>query len=122
MQPEERDLAYLWDMREAARKIARFIAGARYHRFSRDELMQSAVERQLEIIGEAARRVSPQFRQAHPEIPWRNIIGLRNLLIHEYGEVRVDRIWLIITTSVPDLEAGLNPLIPPITDEDTSQP
>jgi uncharacterized protein with HEPN domain len=67
----------------------------------------------LEIIGEAARRVTPQFQQDHPEIPWHSIIGLRNILAHEYGDVQVDRVWLIATTSIPQLVELLQPLIPP---------
>jgi uncharacterized protein with HEPN domain len=77
-------------------------------------MLRSAIERQLEIIGEAARRVSPEFQRAHLEIAWRNITGLRNILAHEYGEIKVDRIWLIATTNVVELIRLLDPLIPPI--------
>lgn len=114
MDPDDRNLAYLWDMREAARLIAQFLRGTTYARFESDEMIRSAVERQLEIIGEAARRVTTEFQQAHPEILWRSMIGLRNILIHDYGEVRQDRVWLIATTSIPDLIRFLDPLIPPI--------
>ncbi len=110
--PNERDATYLWDMFNAARNIGKFLAGVRYAKYSRNRMMQSAVERQLEIVGEAARRISDEFKEAHPEIPWRNIIGLRNILAHEYGEVRIDRIWLIATTSVKELAILLKPLIP----------
>ena len=70
------------------------------------------MERHLEIIGEAARKVSVEFQVAHPEIPWRNIIGLRNLLIHEYGEVKVDRVWLIVSNDLDSLISHLEALIP----------
>ncbi|MBN2147338.1 MAG: DUF86 domain-containing protein [Anaerolineales bacterium] len=63
MDPEERIFAYLWDMREAARLITQFLQGVTFARFESDVMMQSAVERQLEIIGEAARQVSPEFQQ-----------------------------------------------------------
>lgn len=71
----------------------------------------------MEIIGEAARRVSDEFKANHSEIPWRNIIGLRNILIHEYGEIRISRIWQIATTNVSELIDLINSLIPPTEDE-----
>jgi uncharacterized protein with HEPN domain len=114
MKPQERDPAYLWDMREAALLVRKFTQGKTYALFSADPLLRSAIERQLEIIGEAARRISHQFQIEHPEIPWRSIIGLRNILIHEYGEVRLDRLWLVSTRDVPALVDQLDPLIPPI--------
>ena len=114
MQPQERDLASLWDMREAARLIANFLRGVTYVDYEKNLMLRSAIERQLEIIGEAARRVSPEFQQEHPEIAWRNITGLRNILAHEYGEIKIDRIWLIATTNVVELIRLLDPLIPSI--------
>ena len=116
MQPQERDLAYLWDMREAARLIVRFIRGATYESFYEDLLLRSAIERQLEIVGEAAGRVSMEFQLMHSEIAWRSMTGLRNILAHEYGEIKVDRIWLITTTKVVELIQLLDPLIPPVVD------
>ena len=68
MQPQERDLASLWDMREAARLIAGFLRGVTYLEYEKNLMLRSAIERQLEISGEAARRVSPEFQHAHPEI------------------------------------------------------
>ncbi len=111
MTPSERDAAYLWDMREAARYIVGFISGETHLTYLRDKKLQSAVERQLEIIGEAARYVSPEFRQAHPEIPWRSIVGLRNILAHEYGEVKIDRVWLVAASNIPELIRFLEPLL-----------
>jgi uncharacterized protein with HEPN domain len=75
MPRESEDLALLWDMLDAATKIAQFVAGKTFHAYSTDELLQAGVERKLEIIGEAARKVSEAFRQAHPGIPWRGIIS-----------------------------------------------
>jgi uncharacterized protein with HEPN domain len=114
MHPRERDIASLWDMREAARLIAGFLHGVTYTDYEKNLMLRSAIERQLEIIGEAARRVSPEFQQAHPEIAWRNMTGLRNILAREYGEIKIDRIWLIATTNVVELIRLLDPLIPPI--------
>ena len=116
MDPLERDLAHLWDIRDAAQKIMSFVEGVPYHKFEEESLIQSAVEMQLIIIGEAARKLSAEFREIHPKIPWRSIIGLRNILTHEYGEVRVDRIWLIVSESIPELVEYIDPLIPPIVE------
>lgn len=69
--------------------------------------MQPAVERLLEILGEAARRVSDESQKEHGQIPWRKIIGQRNVLAHEYGEIRQERIWALITENIIDLVAQL---------------
>jgi uncharacterized protein with HEPN domain len=112
MRPEDRDLALLWDMREAGRAIAEFVAGTGHGRFESDRMLRSAVERQFLIIGEAARQVSAGFREAHPDVPWRGVVGLRNVLAHEYGEVLVERLWLFATQRVPELVSILDKLIP----------
>ena len=114
MQPEDRIHAYLWDMREAARSIAEFVQDATFHQYCTDKKLRSAVERQIEIIGEAARHISPQFQNAHPEIPWRLIIAQRNVLIHDYGDVKNERIWQVATIHIPELMRQLAPLIPNI--------
>jgi uncharacterized protein with HEPN domain len=112
MLPEDRDVALLWDMREACRTVAEFVAGVKYSRFEQDKLLRSAVERQFLILGEAARQVSDSFREGHPEVPWRGLVGLRNVLAHEYGEVLVERLWLFATQRVPELLAVLDKLVP----------
>ncbi len=66
MQPEERDAAYLWDMREAAKEVSSFVTGRRFIDFQKDNMLRRAVEREIEVIGEAARKVSSTFRDAHP--------------------------------------------------------
>ncbi len=78
-----RDDAYLLDMLLAARKIRDFTQGVSQERFQQDELMQHAIMRLIQIIGEAARKVSQEFRQAHPAIPWRQSIGMRHRLVRE---------------------------------------
>jgi uncharacterized protein with HEPN domain len=69
------------------------------------------VKRQIEIVGEAARHISLDFQQAHPEIPWRSITGLRNILIHEYGEIKQERVWGVVSDDLPILLEKLNRLI-----------
>lgn len=71
---ESRDPSYLWDMLDAAQSIQSFIAGFNQEAYLNHRLTQLAVERQLTVIGEAARRISEGFKKTHPEIPWREII------------------------------------------------
>lgn len=116
MLPEDRDAALLWDMREAARDIVAFMQGVEFIHFTANKILRYAVERQLLVIGEAAKRVSENFKHAHPEIPWSAIIAQRNVLAHEYGEILVERIWLVATQNIPVLLQSLDPLIPPLPD------
>ena len=113
MPPDARDPAHLWDMLDAALSIREFTAGATFDDYARNKMMRSAVERQLGILGEAAGRVSEPFRNDHTEIAWRQIIGLRNVLAHEYGDIRDERVWQIVSGNVPDLIDRLRPLVPP---------
>lgn len=64
------------------------------------------------VIGEAARHVSEEFREQHPEIPWLQIIGQRNVLAHDYGEILVERVWLTVAKSLPELFALLDQHVP----------
>jgi uncharacterized protein with HEPN domain len=75
-------------------------------------MLRSAVERQIEIIGEAARRVSKEFQDAHAEILWRPIQAQRHVLAHDYGEIKHDRIWRVAEKHIPELIALLEPLVP----------
>ena len=113
MRPEERDAAYVWDIVDAARTIQQFTNGVRADDYLRDRKLQLAVERTLEIIGEAARRLSDSFRALHPETPWSQIIAQRNVLAHEYGEINQERVWLVVTRHIPELIERLEPLLPP---------
>jgi uncharacterized protein with HEPN domain len=112
MRPNERDAAYLWDMLEAAKTVLGFTANVTFHHYQQDKKLKLAIERSIEIIGEAASRVSKEFREAHQEISWKGIIGQRNVLIHEYGEIKQERIWAVATQRLPDLIKLLEPLIP----------
>ena len=117
MLPEDRDPAYIWDMLQAARDILEYISGMRFHDYDSNSMAQAAVERELEIIGEAAGRVSDSLRSSCPEIPWRGMTGLRNVLIHEYGEVRTERVWIVASEKIPELVAALTPLLPEVSVE-----
>jgi uncharacterized protein with HEPN domain len=118
MRPEKSDLGFLWDIWDAAKAIQEFVAGKTFHHYLQDRMLRGAVERHLEIIGEAANRVSPTFQEAHPEIPWRQIIAQRHVLAHEYGEIKHELIWKVATFHIPELIAELEPLVPPIQSGD----
>ena len=107
-----RDEAYLLDILLTARKAREFVAEMTPAAFEQSELHQNAVMRSLEIIGEAARRVSQSTREAHPEIPWEQMIGLRNRLIHEYFRVNLATVWETVHNDLPRSIALLEPLVP----------
>jgi uncharacterized protein with HEPN domain len=112
MPREHSDESYLWDMLEHARGVSDFVAGRTYENYVNDKLFRAAVERYIEIIGEAARNVSQVFQDSHREIPWRKIVAQRHVLSHEYGEIKHDRIWRVATIYVPELIEQLKPLVP----------
>jgi len=112
MRADQADLAHLWDMLDAAQAVLQFVGGRSFHQYLQDRMLRGAVERHVEIIGEAAGRVSPAVRDEHPEIPWRRIIAQRHVLAHEYGEIRHELMWRVATERMPELVAALTPLVP----------
>lgn len=87
MQPNNRDASALWDMVQAIREVQSFTASFNREDYLQTLWIQRVVERNFEILGEAARRVSEDFQAAHPEIDWCNTIGLQNIIIHCYDVV-----------------------------------
>jgi uncharacterized protein with HEPN domain len=112
MRPDVRDAGYLLDMLDHAKGVSGAVEGRTFEEFVLDENLRLAVERRIEIIGEAARRVSQAFQDSHTEIPWRKIIAQRNFLAHEYAEIEDEIIWQVTTVSVPAPIAMLEPLVP----------
>jgi uncharacterized protein with HEPN domain len=117
MQRDDEDAARLWDMLIYAREIGETASRMTFEDYIADADRRLATERRLEIIGEAARNISGEFQKAHPEIPWRQIIGLRNVLAHEYGEIRQERLFHIVVDRIPTLIRDLEPLVPPMPSE-----
>lgn len=103
MRPEERDPASLWDMHEALTRITQYTAGKTFDELSGDQLLTDGVIRQFTILGEAASRISIPFRSRTPEIPWQRIVGLRNVVVHQYDRVILEDLWDIVTDQVPSL-------------------
>ena len=107
------DDSYLLDMLVAARKAVTFAADLTYAQFERSDLHQNAIFKVLEIVGEAASRISDSTQTAHPEIPWQEIVGLRNRVVHVYFEIDLSLVWQIVREDVPALIVQLERLVPP---------
>ena len=105
------DNTYLVDMRKAAELAVEFLQGISREQFETDIMRQSAVTRQLEIIGEAANHVSEKFQSAHAKIPWSEIIGMRNILIHMYHELDTEIVWKTVHENLPQLLSQLGTII-----------
>jgi len=95
---------YLEDIVEAIGRIQRYTAGQSFPQFSEDEKTVDAVVRNLEVIGEAVKRIPEEMRQKHPSMEWKKIAGLRDILVHEYFGIDAEIIWDIVQNKLPPLE------------------
>jgi uncharacterized protein with HEPN domain len=111
----QRDDAYLLDILESAHACLRYVAGKTLEDFSKDMLCQDAVIHRLEIIGEAAGKVSAETRQKYTSIPWQAMKSTRNVAIHQYDSIEIEVIWDIVQHDLPDLISILDKIIPPET-------
>jgi uncharacterized protein with HEPN domain len=91
----------LSDIREAIQRITTYIADSDYETFADDTRTQDAVIRNLEILGEASKKLSQQFRDTYQEVPWKSMAGVRDRLIHEYFGVNLDIVWQIANMELP---------------------
>jgi uncharacterized protein with HEPN domain len=112
MRSDEDDLAYLQDMLDAGAAVLRHVAGKTREEYDKNEMLRDAVERRVEVFGEAARRISQASRDAHPEVPWHKIMATRHILAHDYGEVDADIMWRIATQHIPEALAFIRKLVP----------
>ena len=106
------DLVYVGHMLDTAEKAVHKIAGIDRSAYDADENLRLALAHLIQTIGEAARRVSPGFQQAHPEIPWTQIVGIRHKVVHDYMHVDFDIVWDVATADLPPLITQLRPLLP----------
>ena len=107
----ERDRAYLFDILDAARLALSYIESITEEVFYQDIQCQDSVIRRLEIIGEAARRIPETTRAAFPELPWNEMVSLRNVLIHEYDDVDLSIVWNTVRNDLPPLISALQKII-----------
>lgn len=105
------DYAHLHDMLQLARETRDIAAGRNFEEFYSDRVVLRACERTLELLGEAARRVSDDFKHRHPHIPWRNLIGQRNVLAHDYGDIEYGLLFATVQEDLPGLIIELEALL-----------
>jgi uncharacterized protein with HEPN domain len=108
-----RDDTYLVDILESAKIALSYVAGKSWDDFYEDMQCQDAVLRRIEIIGEAARHISPQTQKKHPQIPWRDLTMLRNLVIHQYDAVDVNQVWDTVQNKLRPLVDEISKIVPP---------
>ncbi len=106
-----RDNESLIDIQIAARRILRYANRVDRAALEANDEKVSAILYQITIIGEATKRLSPEIRQQHPEVPWRAIAGMRDVMVHEYDQVDLDVVWDVIQNKLPELLVLLQPLL-----------
>lgn len=113
------DLLYVFHIRDSVKKILEYMEGKSKEEFQKNSMLQDAVVRQLEIIGEASNRISIKIRNKYPDIPWKLIIGMRNRIIHEYFGIKYSIVWDTVHEDLPALEIHLEKIIRDLTPQST---
>ena len=107
------DAVYLGHMLDMARKAAAKVRGKRRAEYDADEDLRIVVAHLVQTVGEAAARVSARTRERHPELPWKQITGIRHRIVHDYMDVDYDILWEVATKDLPELIAQLERIVPP---------
>jgi uncharacterized protein with HEPN domain len=105
------DLPYLKHISDAISKIEEYVKNMKREKFLKDAKTQDAVVRELEVIGEATKRLSRETRQRYPEIPWAEVAGTRDRLIHAYFDVDLDEVWNTVRGDIPRLKITIEKAI-----------
>jgi uncharacterized protein with HEPN domain len=106
-----RDLSYLTDILESAKTVISYLSNISIEEFYKNGILQDAVIRRIEIIGEASSRVSEVSQKKYPDLPWREMKGMRNLLIHEYDVIDIDEVWNTVKNELPKLIKQIEKII-----------
>lgn len=102
---------FLADIQECCQKIERYISGISEKDFQANEILKDAVVRNIEIIGEAAKNLSEQTRNENPGIPWRDVMRMRDKIVHHYFRLKLEIIWRTITEDIPALHLRINEML-----------
>ena len=111
LHPDEQVKAYLWDIRDAARDVTKFVRGVKFEEFEKNKVLRYAVERQLRLIGDVADHIPTKFRDKHPDIDWGKLMGLHHMIEHQYGDTLAKRVWFAATESLPEMMGNLEKLL-----------
>lgn len=117
-----RDFDYLERIANRIERIERATSGVDLAGFLGKEDLQAAIERYIEVIGEAAGKLSQQTRDLAPDVPWSQVIGARNVIVHGYAEIQPDRIWDIVKSHLPSLRAAVGRLQQLIGEKEGAEP
>lgn len=113
-----RDIVYVGHMLDMAKKAVGKVHDLPRGAYDADENLRLALVHLVQVIGEAASKVSREFTRIHPEVPWENIVGMRHKLVHDYLGVDEDIVWQVVTADLPKLVLSLEPLVPPSDTDD----
>ena len=108
----KRDPAYLLDIATVCSNIAELMEGATKQQFLAEKRIHFSVVYEIAILGEIVKRLSSEFRETHPEIPWKQIAGMRDKLIHDYNQVDLNLTWRVANSQIPNLLEFILPLLP----------
>ena len=106
------DTVYVGHMLDMTRRAVKAIKDKSRDNYDEDDILRMGLTHLVQVIGEAARKVSPTFQGEHPEIPWRRIIGMRHRIVHDYMRVDEDILWQVVTKDLPELLPLLEEILP----------
>ncbi len=111
MKKKDRSELYLKDLIDSMDQVMAYVDGMTFNEFEKDKMRIDAVLRNIQIIGEAARNISQEIKEKYPDIPWRRMIGLRNIVVQDYFGVDLEMIWRISTVNIPETQPQLEMIV-----------
>lgn len=104
-------IVYVEDILDFINDIERYIKNKQKDKFLKNEMVQDAIFRKIEIMGEAAKNIPTSFRNKYPSVPWKKIAGMKDVLIHAYFEVKLDRVWNVVKDDLPKLKKEIKKIL-----------